>query len=1241
MGRLQAIESALISISQSAFQELCDSFLILRNPNYSAFSRSGSQSGKQKTIKGTPDTFLLLPDGRYVFVEYSTNISSGLNKLKSDVLKCIDTSKTGIPVNQIAELILCINFNLKTSEVQSLKTLLANTRILLTLYTLDSLAIELKLNHRDLVNEYLGLPIDTGQIVSIQKFIEEYNRASGGISTPLNNTFLHRELELKEFKKAVLNNDFIILTGSPGIGKTKFALEGINEFLSENLTFVAYCVSYKNHTLLEDLYQYFDSDKDYVLFVDDANRIDAFSQIIGFYGTYRKGRLKIVITIRDYAYQEIGILCQQFSPKRIELSKFVDDQIIDIIKAKPFEIINSDYHKEITRIADGNPRIAIMTALLAKAKQNIYALSDVSDLFENYFSTFVKDVGDITTTLNMQSLGLISFFYTIPYKNREITEAILENFGINYFSFIDAIDRLDKLELVEVQFEHVKIPEQNLSTYFFYKAFIQDGVLSFETLLSKYFDSNYNRFKDCVIPANNTFGPSKVMDKLLPALQKHWKIIKTEETRAFKFLFTFWFYLSGEAIEFIYNLIKSLPVVPIENLKVDRGQNDFSHKKNDVIELLSEFFTHSMNLYEAIELAFDFSRKKPEFLPELIHKIREELTFDRDDEIEGFNRQTILFKFLIDGLNKKDSILAISFYELSKLFLSFRFHHTKGGRNHSFYMYQYRIPNIFEIQEFRKNIWDALEANFESFPESSFKLLESYAAVSPDVSKEIMKFDIQFIVSIIESHLTPISFEHCRYVQDQIRWCKKNSVSHPSFATLKRKFTNPTYQIFLKIDWDRLRDKDVYEFDDYEKYEKLKEEEIRKSFQFDTPNEIDRFYETFTYLKSVSKNEWNYIKTLDYIIDENCEKNFEIGCLLLEKIIEKNNKTNYVPRILFQNHLNSKLKVKVLWELIQSRDFNQKSFWELSFYDHLDDSLINKNFADALANTISRIKEGSGIHFNRLERFLKIEPNIFQILLAIIVDRNENEDIKLQLWMDFFSDYFNHLGNDINLIKKAYLQQDRIQNHFDFNGIGFLNILKKDPTFIFEYVYNLYSVKQFGVSSDHKNLGFIWQVNNIETSLGKAFDLVAEKEPFFSSSDNFCNALFRDLKDSERERAGAFLIDYCKKNFEDSDRMNLLINIVRHSMKELFNEILLLFLSLSQDKELFSKILWRGSGGLYSGNVIIGDIHAAEWRSILTTIENSIQGANLSPIKNYINEEIAYSLKSGDLERQQRFLSRG
>ena len=1241
MSRLQAVENALSSINQAAFQELCDSFLALRNTNYSAFSRTGSQSGKQKTVKGTPDSFLLLPSGKFIFIEYSTNITAGLKKLEDDIKKCIDTNKTGVPFNQIAEVILCVNFNLTAEQIHTLRDFLSNTRIALTVYTLDSLALELYLHHRDLTHEYLGLPLDTGQIVSIENFIVEYNRASKGISTPLDNAFLHRENELKELKKVMVQNDFIILTGAPGIGKTKLALEGIKSFLLDNSTFTAYCVSYKHHTLLDDLYQYFDAEKDYILFVDDANRIDAFSQITGFYKSKRSGKLKVLITVRDYAFQEIGILCQEFFPKRIDLVKFSDEQIIDIIKAQPFEILNPDYHKEIVRIADGNPRLAIMTALLAKAHQNINALADVSDLFENYFSTFIKDDGEFAKALNIQCLGLIAFFYTIPYKNREITTSILDNFGIEYTSFIDVIDKLDKLELVEIQFEHVKIPEQNLSTYFFYKSFIKDNLLSFEVLLNKYFDSNSNRFKDCVIPANNTFGVVNVMEKLQPYLRIHWRLIKMEEKKAFKFLSTFWFYLPTEALEFIFYIIESYPTITPLKYEVVYENNAFSYRKNEVIELLGEFLRFPNNLKDFIELGFEYARKMPEHLPEWIHKIREHLTFDKDDQtLYHFSRQIILFQILIDGVNKLDSLLTIAFYELSKTFLSFKFHHTVGGRNNSIIWYDFPVPNILVIQNFRQNIWNTVEYNFEENKEESFKLLLNYGSLGPDITRELIKFDIDFLIKIIEKHLSKDSFEHCKYVHDQIRWFRRASVSHSSFDSVINEFTNPTYEIFVKIDWDRLRDKDMYDFEDFKEYEKLKELEIRTSFVFTKKTEIKEFYKIFEYLKKITKNTWNYSTTLDCIIDENCKQNFELGCFLLLEVVKNNNKVNYHPRFVFVNHLNDISKAKAIWEILNKNNFIYKELWVLSFYEFLDDSLITEDYVREFVKFVKEMKEANTIHFDRFQRFLPFEPNLFQIILRVIVEKNENEKTRLQLWVDFFSTHFDKLGSDIGLIKKAYLQQDKIHNYFDYEGLGFLNILREDSAFLIEYLDSLYSEKQYGFSPEIKNLAFVWKIENIEPILENAFDLIISKEIYFGISDHFCNSFFKNLQGDLKEKAGKFLVSYCEKNFSDSNKMNVIIDVVRHSMEEMFDEILLLFLSLCQDQEIFSKIWWRGNGGVYTGDVIIGDIVAAEWKSILKTLDKSNVGVKLIPIKKYINEQIEYNLKSGDWERQRRFLER-
>lgn len=1240
MSRLQAIEKELVSINGAVFQELCDSFLSLRNKNYSVFSRTGSQSGKQKTIIGTPDSFLLLPNGKYIFVEYSTNITAGVSKLKDDINKCIDVTKTGVALSEISEIILCTNFNLKTDEVEELKTLLSGTYIELTIYTLDSLAIELHFNHRDLTHQYLGLALDTGQIVSIEKFINEYNSASKGISTPLNNTFLHRENELIELNNSIKESDFIILTGAPGVGKTKLAIECITSFLKENLDFKAYCISYKNHTLLDDLYQYLKEDENYILFVDDANRIDAFNQIIGFYNSTRSGSLKIVLTVRDYAFQEIGLLCQEFSPRRIDLFKLNDEQIKDIIEAKPFEILNPEYQKVIIQISDGNPRLAIMTSLLAKAEQNIYALSDVSDLFEKYFSTFIKDEGEFANNLNIKILGIIAFFYTIPYKDRAVTESILKHFEIQYNEFIDAVDTLDKLELVEIQFEHIKIPEQNLSTYFFYKAFIKDNLLSFEVLLRNYFESNNYRFNDCVIPANNTFGPQNVMDKLKPKLQDYWKTIKTEHKKAIKLLSTFWYYLQDESLAYVYELIESLEKKEVEKYDVTYENNQFSYNKDEIIELLGEFFRFPTNLKDAIQLSFEYVRKDPKNLPELIHKIREKLTFDIDDERYRFERQSVLFDCLIDGLNTKDELYSIAFFELSKSFIAYKYHQLKGGRKNSITWYDYPIPTSQTIKEFREKIWNSVIENFDNYPQESFRLLLSHPNGRRDITKDLLEFDVNFIIEIIENKLDKNLFEHCKYVQSTIKDLQSNSIDLPIFSSFKEQYTNERYKTFLLIDWNRMRDKEMFEFEDFREYDRLKENEIRKSFIFNSMDEFREFYQSFIYLSNASDNNWNYNKSYDCIIDENLNTNFDLGMEMLLHTVENNNEISYVPWAVFRNQLIDVEKASKLWEVIASHTYKSKYQWQMSFFNYLSTSLIDKEVIKDLISTIENIDERYTIHFDMLQNYLEKEPKLFQLILELVYKKNEEEEFDVMLWMDLFNTHFEYLGDDLNLIKKSYIQQDKIQSSFDYEQKGLLKILQKDSKFLIEYINSLFSDSSGRLSSDRKNLQIVWELDDAEELLIAIFDLIIEKDTYYGILDHFCNAFFWNLQEPKKSRANKFIEKYVIDNNKDYKKIEIIVDIIRHSSQDMFEKVLLLYISLNQNEKDFSHLAWRGNGTSGTGDVILSDIEASDWRRILSIVEKSDLGIKLIPIKKYLNNRIESCLKSGDWERQRRFLSR-
>ncbi|MGD1717496.1 hypothetical protein [Dapis sp. BLCC M172] len=73
-------------------------------------------TGANKTRPGTPDTLIILENGKYILAEYTTQQEDICGKFKEDLDKCFDEEKTGIPITEIEKIILCHNSNLNTKE---------------------------------------------------------------------------------------------------------------------------------------------------------------------------------------------------------------------------------------------------------------------------------------------------------------------------------------------------------------------------------------------------------------------------------------------------------------------------------------------------------------------------------------------------------------------------------------------------------------------------------------------------------------------------------------------------------------------------------------------------------------------------------------------------------------------------------------------------------------------------------------------------------------------------------------------------------------------------------------------------------------------------------------------------------------------------------------------------------------------------------------------------------------------
>lgn len=121
-----------------------------------------------------------------------------------------------------------------------------------------------------------------------------------------------------------------------------------------------------------------------------------------------------------------------------------------------------------------------MCVILVKHKQSIDSLDNISQLYEIYFSDSYNQIKETDSKNALKVLGVISFFRTISKDNIDTNARIFSVFKIEEEIFWETCYRLNEKEFVDL-FDNqvVKISDQILSTYLFYKVFFDSKILEF------------------------------------------------------------------------------------------------------------------------------------------------------------------------------------------------------------------------------------------------------------------------------------------------------------------------------------------------------------------------------------------------------------------------------------------------------------------------------------------------------------------------------------------------------------------------------------------------------------------------------------------------------------------------------------------------------------------------------------------------------------------------------------------
>lgn len=1233
MNQLSTIKERLRNISETEFQELADCFLKLRSKEYRAYSRTGAHDIKQKTTKGTPDSFFLMPNGLYLFVESTTTLNRGkklLDKLKGDIHSCLDEKKTGIPINKIQTIILCYTSNLKANEIEEVNEcalkVIGNHPVH---YGLDDLATEIFFHHKNLAYDYLGIPLDTGQVVSIEKFIEEYDNGKQKLATPLGGIFLHREKEIENVKTILKSGDIVILSGAAGVGKSKLALEVIKQFLHSNLHFEGYAISPKGVDLIGDLGVYFKTEKENVLLVDDVNRVDRFDQILSFYRSLQPGKLKLILTVRDYALETVRNWLGNYKNSIVEISSFSYEELKTILEQEPFTIRNWRFQHKIWNITKGNARLAVMMAMIVKESDNMEVLNNVADLFEEYFSTFVSDEGAFKDKHVMKALGILSFFYSLKYTGDSFN-SVANSISIPTDELRQAFEKLHELDLIELNFENVRVGEQNLSTYFFYKVFIKDRLLSFESLWDNYFEEYEHRFRDTLYPVFQNFGKEAVSKEIHPALYKYWLKVQQNEKKALRFMHFAWEFLPDECLEYLEILIVNCETSNVVKLKTLYERNEFSikAKQENYLSILSNFLGYRKHLLDVLDLSFQFVEKKREYLPQLIYHLDQNFHFIEQDYQDHFERHAILVNFLREKV-LRDRLYALAFFAVSRTLLNFfrwKYETEKDTENDDL--------NITSVKGSRLKILQTLFDLYSNYPKEVLGVLLDFSTGHKEDNKFTVAFDLTHLIPWIDENLDVTDFRHCYYVQEMIYSAKKEGCKHADMDRLKSKFKHSTYSLYELINWDRRRGRDSYDFDTHEEFESLKRDDLTKALVFKSKEQINQFI--FQYREIL---EWDQIKVysqhlvLETIIRSNLSLNLELGFTAFIEFVKIADEDLAQDTFISYSAIDSLSMYPELaerfWQLIEPEGLSER--WKLELLISLPVEAIKKEHLTRLYYSLNEMSDNYWINHHRFKKYEKIDPNVLLKVLQIIVFRIEDDGLKIHFRDSLLVDVCE-LTNDMDLLKRAYLQQDEISEIFDYTGIALLTLLKKERGFLLEFIKVIFEKSRQEHARDHKELKVVWEFPDIESLLDEVMEYIAEIPSHNLLSEHFANAFFYHLTDNV-ERADLYLLRVIEKYCNSPKMINIAFDVIHNSRRTLFERAFKAYISLNQDVECFDKISWTDNQTVFHGDVIVGDVRAAKWKELLEWVKATDICTKTGQIQRYIRGKINRENRYAEYEK--------
>lgn len=1210
MSNVNLIQSKILQLEGGAFQSLFDEYLY-KKYKFTNIQTLGVQTATNKPTKGTPDSYVLTEDGKYILINYGSVNSQPADKIRADILSCFNSAKLSLEKEKIKK-IICgyCSTNIHIEQFNSIMEILEGIEI--ELIGIDTLSHDLALIYPHIAKNHLGVEIDTNQFFDIEDFVKAYD--ANGINAPIDSGFLHRKEEKDAICKSLHNNAVTVLTGPSGIGKTRLAIEACRA--QDDKEYKVFCVRSNGNFLYEDIKYYIDNPGKYMLFLDDANMVVSLDNVLQTLLTLSpEYEIKILITVRDYARERVITTVSKYTtPEVIEIGRFTDEEIKDILKTN-VGILNPIYLKKISEIANGNARLAYLAGIRS-VDEGYQAISNVEDIFRNYYGRILSEA-----SLTKDDV-LMLFFITVAGPVKADENQLYDDLKSQYGDEIrenETVEKLYSLELVDwFKNEITKVSDQSLGNYILYYVLFEKRWVSIEGLITIAFPRYKNKAVYALKTIIDIFNSEDVARYVENAIISAWNNAPDEQNM--EYLEAFHQVNPDKALSIIKKKIEQE-----KHVDFDMHSFEVDAKKNNHIISTKEIgilggFKYTELFEDSIELLMSYFEKRPDLIMDFYFVICDYLLFDKISWNNKYKNEIVLMDRLWEVTKKGENYnFSILYIHVAEYALQTEFSYTEEVRNRrAFNFVRVAIGFNEEIALLRRKIWKTLgilrtkteyrekvndilsEVHFDGLDEkNSIAYLQSdFDTIFAEVIKED---DIDFFDAKIIDRYREVASE----------------INSPIDERYLISENNRAYRLYKILTREHLIGRTVEEDND------IRKANIAAEFDSYSLENYTELFKTCSFLQDTigERNLWSLSRGLD-IVFELLEINPDFYVDVIEEYFKSNApfRLNGYRQVGF---LLSNIGYENTYNLMNGAEYRGKDTWLSLIWESINECDITDLVIRDYSSFSERTLAGANPivpSVTLLAKFGERDNGLRNSILYRIAGKTElsatfmryayrDEDIKAVI---------NLFKDDLDTLSQIYMNALEISDHVDYGGKLFIKIYEQRPNIWKEYVDWVKNHSRRD-GYEQKIFEMIWTTEKWLECINYAYlVLVDDDKVFFIVYP--ARLLFGRAEqepDVVKNRKKQWLLDRLHENSKDVSKCSKLIDVVVNVMPHWKLDFILEYLNDNQNVEDFKKIHLFPMSASWSGSEVPLILDKIQF---LQSLKEKMKGAAYIEHREYIDE---------------------